>query len=157
MHFIHLLISILYFCIFLSSNISKANDLTRQKPIEKIILLKGKVGEMHYFEPNEIVFNTGKLYKLVIKNVSDSKHYFSSDSFSKSIFTRKIQILNKTIKIAEIKGIINEVEIWPGQYLEWWFVPIKTGLFSDLYCRVKDLDTKLSHYKMGMTGTIIIK
>jgi len=135
---------------------SHSADLTRQKEIEKIILLKGEQGRMHFYEPNELVFKTGKLYKLIIKNDSDSKHYFSSTSFARSIFTRKIQISIEDKKIAEVKGIINNIEVWPNHQLEWWFVPIKTGIFKDLHCNVKDTKTNLSHSKMGMVGTIII-
>ena len=146
--FIILLINILYN--------SHSADLTRQKEIEKIILLKGEQGRIHFYEPNELVFKTGKLYKLIIKNDSDSKHYFSSISFARSIFTRKIQISIEDKKIAEVKGIINNIEVWPNHQLEWWFVPIKTGVFKDLHCNVKDTKTDLSHSKMGMVGTIII-
>ena len=135
---------------------SYSADLTRQKEIEKIILLKGEQGKIHFYEPNELVFNTGKLYKLIIKNESDSKHYFTSTLFAKSIFTRKVQVSLNNKKVAEIKGIINNVEVWPNHQLEWWFVPIKTGVFKDLYCNVKDTKTNLSHANMGMTGTIII-
>ena len=135
---------------------SHSDDLTRQKEIEKIILLKGEQGKIHFYEPNELVFNTGKLYKLIIKNESDSKHYFTSTLFAKSIFTRKVQLSLNNKKVAEIKGIINNVEVWPNHQLEWWFVPIKTGVFKDLYCNVKDTKTNLSHANMGMTGTIII-
>ena len=135
---------------------SHSTDLTRQKEIEKIIFLKGEQGRMHFYEPNELVFKTGKLYKLIIKNDSDSKHYFSSTSFARSIFTRKIQISIEDKKIAEVKGIINNIEVWPNHQLEWWFVPIKTGVFKDLHCNVKDTKTNLSHSKMGMVGTIII-
>ena len=135
---------------------SHSADLTRQKEIEKIVLLKGEQGKIHFYEPNELVFNTGKLYKLIIKNESDSKHYFTSTLFAKSIFTRKVQVSLNNKKVAEIKGIINNVEVWPNHQLEWWFVPIKTGVFKDLYCNVKDTKTNLSHANMGMTGTIII-
>ena len=135
---------------------SYSADLTRQKEIEKIVLLKGEQGKIHFYEPNELVFNTGKLYKLIIKNESDSKHYFTSTLFAKSIFTRKVQVSLNNKKVAEIKGIINNVEVWPNHQLEWWFVPIKTGVFKDLYCNVKDTKTNLSHANMGMTGTIII-
>ena len=131
-------------------------DLTRQKEIEKVILLKGEQGRIHFYEPNELVFKTGKLYKLIIKNDSDSRHYFTSTSFARSIFTRKIQISIEGKKIAEVKGIINNIEVWPNHQLEWWFVPIKTGVFKDLHCNVKDTKTDLSHSKMGMVGTIII-
>ena len=138
-------------------NVAVCKDLTRQQPVEKTVYLKGVTGISHYFEPNELVFFTGKLYKLKIKNVSDSKHYFGSDLFTKSIFTRKIQIEQNSKKVVEIKGIINEVEVWPNEALEWWFVPIKTGVFLDLKCNVKDKKTKLNHSEMGMIGKIIIK
>ncbi|MAH88578.1 MAG: biphenyl 2,3-dioxygenase [Pelagibacterales bacterium] len=136
---------------------SFALDLTRQDEIEVIVFLKGKVGHAHYYEPNKLTFNTGNLYKLIIKNKSKSKHYFSSNLFARSIFTRKVQVTFKNKKIAEIKGVINEVEVWPDHNLEWWFVPIKAGIFDDLECKVMDNKTNLSHSDMGMKGTIIIK
>ena len=139
------------------SNHSSSIDLTRQTPIEKTVFLKGKIGLNHFYEPSELIFYTGKLYKLIIKNVSDSKHYFGSDLFAKSIFTRKIQLTKNTNKVAEIKGIINEVEVWPNEALEWWFVPVKAGIFLDLKCNVKDKETQLNHSEMGMKGKIIIK
>ena len=141
----------------ISTNLICAKDLTRQKAIEKVILLKGLKGSHHYFEPNKLEFSTGKLYKLLIKNVSDSKHYFKSDLFAESIFTRKIQLTINDEKVSEVKGIIKQIEIWPGYQVEWWFVPIKSGTFNDLQCNVKDYSTKIKHSEMGMNGTIIIK
>jgi uncharacterized cupredoxin-like copper-binding protein len=131
-------------------------DLTKQLPIEMSVNLKGQKGQMHFFEPNTLYFKTGKLYKLRIINDSDSKHYFSSSNFAKSIFTRKIQINKNNEKISEIKGNIFEVEVFPQNVIEWWFVPIKTGKFDDLQCSVIDEISKKRHFKMGMTGTIVI-
>ena len=148
----YLVILIIFF-----TNLSSSIDLTRQTPIEKTVFLKGKIGLNHFYEPSELIFYTGKLYKLIIKNVSDTKHYFGSELFAKSIFTRKIQLTKNTNKVAEIKGIINEVEVWPNEALEWWFVPVKTGFFLDLKCNVKDNETQLNHSEMGMKGKIIIK
>ena len=138
-------------------NYVESKDLTRQVPIDKIVYFKGLSGESHYYEPSELIFYTGKLYRLILKNVSDSKHYFSSSSFSKSIFTRKIQVNFDNKKLAEIKGIINEVEVWPNHQIEWWFVPIKTGRFEDLFCKVEDMKNGLMHSEMGMQGVILIK
>ena len=140
---------------FINSVVS--GDLTKQKHLEKIVYLKGSIGKKHYYEPNKLIFSTGKLYKLILVNSSDSKHYFSSNAFSKSIFTRKIQINFNNKKIAEVKGVINEVEVWPNQQIEWWFVPIKTGYFEDLFCKVNDTKSGLKHSEMGMRGTIIIQ
>jgi uncharacterized cupredoxin-like copper-binding protein len=53
--------------------------------------------------------------------------------------------------VAEIKGQIREVEVFPGHTADWWFVPIQTGKFHDLQCTVE------GHSEAGMTGTITIK
>ena len=126
------------FMLTFSSIVQSKGDLTRQEPIDVEIFMKGTKGKVHYYEPSVLKFETGKLYKLVIKNISDSKHYFSSKKFAESIFTRKIQIKKNNQKIAEIKGVINEVEVFPENSVEWWFIPIKTGRFDDLLCYVKD-------------------
>ncbi len=139
------------------TKLSSKGDLTRQKAIEVEVNLKGETGNVHFFEPSVLKFQTGKLYKLKIINLSDSKHYFISEKFSNSIFTRKIQINKNNNKIAEIKGIIKDVEVFPDNTIEWWFVPIKTGEFSDLYCKVEDKKAKKTHKEMGMHGKIIIE
>ena len=134
----YLLFSLIILTLFITSKTNAKGDLTRQKPISIEVLLKGSSGEFHYYEPSLLRFETGKLYKLKLKNLSDSKHYFTSKEFADSIFTRKIQVNKNKEKIAEIKGNILEVEIFPNNTLEWWFVPIKTGVFDDLNCKVID-------------------
>ena len=151
------LFSLVILTLFTSSKSNGKGDLTRQKPISIEVLLKGSSGEFHYYEPSLLKLETGKLYKLKLKNLSDSKHYFTSKEFADSIFTRKIQVNKDQEKIAEIKGNIYEVEIFPNNTLEWWFVPIKTGIFEDLYCKVIDNKINKSHAEMGMRGKIIIE
>jgi hypothetical protein len=67
-----------------------AGDLSRQAPVEVTVDL-GKPGE-HVFVPREIKFETGKLYKLILRNPSNDPHYFTSDAFSGMVFTRKVQV-----------------------------------------------------------------
>ena len=145
------------FLLFIFHNSFAKGDLSRQKAIEVEINLKGKTGKVHFYEPSTLKFETGKLYKLKLINLSDSKHYFTSEKFSNSIFTRKIQINKNNEKIAEVKGIIKEIEVFPNNIVEWWFVPIKTGEFKDLFCKIEDKKTRQTHEQMGMRGMIIIE
>ena len=126
-------------------------DLTAQQPIEVKVQLGDKDNGLR-FVPNQLQFETGRLYKLVLHNAGGLAHYFSSEGFARSVFTRKVQVLGKDGKtIAEVKGSIAEIDVLPGGTAEWWFVPIKTATLSDLKCTVE------GHAAGGMTGTISIK
>lgn len=130
---------------------SAKGDLTKQTPIEIKVILGDKNNAM-MFSPSTIEFETGKLYKLILENQGPVKHYFSSDGLSQSVLTRKVQVNDASgTAIAEIKGTIREIEVYPGFKAEWWFVPVKAGTFHDLSCSIK------GHTEMGMKGTIIIK
>ena len=115
-----------------------AGDLSRQNPIEVTVDL-GKPGQ-HVFEPRKLRFETGKLYKLILRNPSNDPHYFTSHGFSQLIFTRKVQVTQeregKTVTLAEFKGAIREIEVYPGHAAEWWFVPVATGRVTDLQCGI---------------------
>ena len=126
-------------------------DMTEQKPMEIKVQLGDSSNAMRFY-PANLEFETGKLYKLVLQNSSGTKHYFSSEGLSRSVFTRKAQVLGPNGKtIAEIKGTIREIEVYPNGTAEWWFVPIKTGVLNDLKCTIK------GHAEAGMVGTITIK
>lgn len=128
-----------------------AGDLTAQTPVEIKVQLGDKANALRFF-PDKIELETGKLYKLVLRNPSAMAHYFSSEILSRSVFTRKVQVLGADGKaIAEVKGAIAEIEVHPGGTAEWWFVPVKTVTVNDLKCTVK------GHAEGGMVGTIIIK
>src|SRR6266850_5384663 len=132
-----------------------AGDLSRQTPIEVTVEL-GRPGQ-HVFVPNQLKFETGKLYKLVLKNSSTDPHYFTSHGFTQLIYTRKVQVVQerdgKRTTLAEFKGAIREVEVYPGQIAEWWFVPVAAGRVTDLRCGIVGSDGK-SHAEHGMVGEI---
>ena len=136
-----------------------AGDLSQQEPIE-VRLELGKAGsDEHRFLPAELTFETGKLYKLVMHNPSRHPHYFTSPTFADKVYTRKVQITEPSDpakRIAEVKGPVREVEVYPGGSVEWWFVPVAAGTITDLHCHVKDKDG-LSHADKGMTGVIRIR
>lgn len=128
-----------------------AGDLTTQKPVEIKVMLGNEKNALRFF-PETINMETGKLYKLILSNPSPQKHYFSSDGLTQAVFTRKVQVNGADGKpIAEIKGLIREIEVYPGGQTEWWLVPVKTGNFSDLKCTIP------GHGEGGMVGNIIIK
>lgn len=135
-----------------------AGDLSRQEPIEVTVDL-GAPGK-HAFIPNTLRFETGKLYKLILRNASSDPHYFTSHAFSQMIFTRKVQVNQprdgKLVPVAEFKGAIREIEVYPGHSAEWWFVPVATGRVTDLQCGIRDKDGK-THAEHGMTGEIVIE
>ena len=135
-----------------------AGDLSRQTPIEVVVEL-GKPGT-HGFFPDKLRFETGKLYKLVLKNASHDPHYFTSHGFTQLIYTRKVQVTQtrdgKQAPLAEFKGAIREIEVYPGQTAEWWFVPVAAGRVTDLRCGIADKDGK-THADHGMTGEIVIE
>lgn len=130
-------------------------DLTRQKPIEIKVNLGNGNGDL-VFEPAHLTFETGRLYRLILSNPSDKKHYFTSHGLASKVFTRKVEVRANGKRLAEIKGTIREIEVFPGGQSDWWFVPIATGTLADLHCHVKDDDGK-THAQKGMVGTIVIK
>jgi uncharacterized cupredoxin-like copper-binding protein len=142
----------------LAADVRAAGNLAGQQPIEVTVDL-GKPGQ-HVFEPRQLKFETGKLYKLILRNPSDAPHYFTSHAFSQMIFTRKVQVTQirdgKSVTLAEFKGAIREVEVYPGHSAEWWFVPVATGRVTDLRCGIVGTDGK-SHAEHGMTGEIVIE
>ncbi len=150
-------------CVFaamlFAGNAFTAGDLSKQKPIVVRVDLGKDGADKHKYYPDRLTFETGKLYKLVLHNPSNSKHYFTSLGLASKIYTRKVQVMDDigpgAKAIAEIKGAIREIEVLPGGTTEWWFVPVATGVITDLNCHIKDKDGK-THGEKGMTGKITI-
>ena len=137
--------------LFLPVTLHAAGDMTAQQPIEVTVSLGDTKNKLQFY-PSKLQFETGKLYKLIIKNPSVQKHYFTAEEFARSVFTRKVQVVDSSNKtLVEIKGLVNEIEVYPGGTAEWWFVPIKTLKSSNFHCTIK------GHTKSGMTGSITIQ
>jgi hypothetical protein len=68
-------------------------------------------------------------------------------AFTQLIFTRKVQVVRqregKTAVLAEFKGAIREIEVYPGQTAEWWFVPVAAGRVTNLHCGIKAADGRM--------------
>lgn len=144
--------------LFFGTQAMAEGDFSKQDPIT-VRLDLGKEGEKeHRFHPDKLTFETGKLYRLVLHNPSDSKHYFTALDFAAKVWTRKVQVMDDlgegAKQIGEIKGTIREVEVYPGGTSEWWFVPVATGT-SGFYCHIKEKDGK-THAETGMKGTVSI-
>ncbi len=141
--------------VYAVASVSAAGNLAGQDPIEVRVELGTSAGDL-VFVPNDLTFETGNLYKLVLTNPSDKKHYFTSLDLASKVYTRKVQVVGPNGTIAEVKGAIREIEVYPGGTSEWWFVPVSTGKFSDLHCHIKD-DNGKTHAEKGMIGTITIE
>lgn len=135
-------------------------DLSRHQPVELVVTLGAPDGR-HVFEPRSIRLRTGVLYKLVLRNVSPDPHYFTSEGLAASVWTRKVQVMGRNasgapIVLAEIKGAIREVEVYPGQTAEWWLVPVQAGRFDDLRCDIREPNGQ-THADHGMRGEVVIE
>ncbi|WP_333670892.1 hypothetical protein [Elioraea tepidiphila] len=97
-------------------------DLANQPPIDIVVEL-GRPDGTHAFVPNRLRFETGRLYRLIVRNVSPDPHYFTSDEFAARVFTRKVQVTQRQpdgreVTLAEVKGTIREIEVYPGHTAE---------------------------------------
>jgi uncharacterized cupredoxin-like copper-binding protein len=128
-----------------------AGDLSRHNP-QEIVLEMGSSGSKMYFKPDHLEFETGKAYKLVLKNTDKIKHELASPEMVEKIFTRKIEVVDKNDNmLAEIKGKVTEIEVGPGGTVEWFFVPVQTGKNLELNCEIS------GHKEAGMVGSVTIK
>lgn len=128
-----------------------AGDLSRANPKEIVLGMGTKDGKM-FFNPKHLELETGKAYKIVLKNLDGIKHEFAGHEFMEKLFTRKVEIADKEGKlVAEIKGNFREIEVGPHREAEWFIVPVLTGKKLEMVCELK------GHKEAGMHGTVTIK
>lgn len=127
-----------------------AGDLSRNSP-EKVVIEMGSNAGRMYFKPNHLELETGKAYKLVLKNTDSVKHELESAEFVEKIFTRKVEVKDENgDMLAEIKGSVREIEVGPKKEVEWYIVPVQTGKNLAMDCALP------GHKEAGMVGTITI-
>ncbi len=125
-------------------------DLSRANP-ETIVIEMGTAGQRMYFKPNHLNLQTGKAYKLVLRNVDKIKHEVEAHEFVEKVFTRKVEVKDQDGKmLAEIKGSVSEIEVGAGGEVEWFIVPVQTGKDLAMECALP------GHKQAGMHGTITI-
>lgn len=129
-----------------------AGDLSRANVIDVPIEMGTNDSGM-YLKPNNFEFVTGQAYKLVLTNVDEIKHELSLNEMGERIFTRKIEIADeKGDLVAEIKGLIREVEVGPGKTVEWFIVPVQTSDEPvEITCELP------GHLEAGMHASVVIK
>lgn len=133
-----------------ASSAFAAGDLSRANP-EEIVVEMGSEGNRMYFRPNHLELETGKAYKVVLKNTDKTKHELEAHEFVEKIFTRKVEVIDHEGQmLAEIKGSVSEVEVGPGGEVEWFIVPVQTGKNLGMDCALP------GHKEAGMFGTITI-
>ncbi|MDP3872920.1 MAG: hypothetical protein Q8Q80_09660 [Methyloversatilis sp.] len=133
-----------------ASTAAHAADLTKQEPVT-VTLKLGTVEGQHRFTPDSLTLEAGKLYKLRLENTGSQPYYFGSAGLADMVYTRKVVALDAAGKVvAEIYGPIRRIEISAGHTTEWWFLPVRTGVFDDVISTKKLADG-------GMRATIEVK
>jgi uncharacterized cupredoxin-like copper-binding protein len=97
------------------------------------------------FTPSELTFEAGVPYELKLRNVGQEKHYFTAHEFYRAIATRKAESVQSEVKVPYFTAL----EVYPGQEIELYFVPVLPGTF-ELFCEIE------GHADAGMRGTITV-
>lgn len=135
----------------------------------------GNAANEFVFEPSELAFEQGRVYKLTLTNPSKvEEHYFTcvgsacaqrtggSSSLllrmrselplpfaSAREFASKVYTILVEVAGTEVKGAVTEVALEPGASLTWVFVPMRPGRYP-LLCPVT------GHVEGGMVGSLVI-
>jgi uncharacterized cupredoxin-like copper-binding protein len=108
---------------------SAAGDLSRQPVSEITVSLGNEAGALKFF-PKLLEFESGKRYKLVLKNPSWQKHYFTAKNFADASWTQKVEAGNVEIKgsIAVLKKV--RYALCPMPYAHGGLCPMPTEAYA---------------------------
>ena len=116
-----------------------AGNLAGQQPIEVTVDL-GKPGQ-HAFMPKQYQVRDRQALqarscaiRATTRTTSPRTDFRSSSTRARSRWCRRATASPTTL--AEFKGAIREIEVYPGHSAEWWFVPVATGSVADLRCGI---------------------
>lgn len=132
-------------------------NLSQQEPIEVVIQLGTASGDL-VITPRNLVFEKGKLYRVVLKNPSDVEHRLSVVSVASAVKT----LAKPAVDRGEVKGgrnlkfrgpsfgdRVREIEVAPSGTAEWSFIPVREASV-DIGCKID------GHAKAGMIAKINI-
>lgn len=125
-----------------------AADLTEQEPTVIEVKLGTASGEER-FEPSSLTLEAGKMYVLRLVNPTKKSYYFNSPRLADSVYTRKVTFFDAAGEpIGDAYGTVRRIEVKGGRSVEWWLLPVRTGVFEDLMSR---------RTEPSMKGTIEIR
>ncbi|MDX1669536.1 MAG: hypothetical protein R3194_08975 [Limnobacter sp.] len=129
---------------------AQANGKTAA-PIEVVVKM-GTYNDPLIYEPNALVFETGKTYRLVLLNEGPSPHHFVSPGFAKAINTLQVDTFDREGKLAAtVYGGTDSIKLHGKTKAHWTFTPHTKSELTDWVCSVA------GHAEHGMKGTIRIE
>ena len=127
-----------------SNWVQKASDLVSAAYWDTMQTLRVEMNEFS-FGPEALNFEVGQPYKLEIVNTGTVKHYFTAETFYRSVAFRKAQDSSGEIKAPYFKA----VEIFPGEQADLYLIPTREGNFGSV-CTIE------GHEDAGMHGQITV-
>ncbi len=127
-----------------------AGDLTVGEST-RISVRLGTTDGLHRLLPDTLAFETGKLYALRIDHPGRHDCYFGSQGFADAVYSRKVVVLDASGRdLVQVYGPVRRFELKAGSSMEWWFVPVRAGIFEDLR-------STRTHDEAGMKGRIEVR
>ncbi|MEO5374849.1 MAG: multicopper oxidase domain-containing protein [Alphaproteobacteria bacterium] len=111
------------------------------KPIEVVVKL-----EDNNFDPDKSVFDIGKAYKLVLRNVGKVSHDLVENTFFHSVVTKYVILPTGTVRTPHV----HSVSVQPGMEAVIHFAAVRPGEFA-IFCSIP------GHREDGMEGHFVIK